>query len=187
MVTTLACSAWVRFPPLATAKKVYKNSDDFSPSLHKVTKNGARHDNLRDPASPLSSKTLINTNTGHAIYGETQCKCKEWLRTQTPNYRLLNIEPSRILTLVSETRSQILLQLINQGLANLIKCAFSRCPQNQIQPSAKARPAGRRPRCCRPSRGRSGSRTGSSSTRSAGSGAASRFRSTPRAGKSFRP
>ena len=54
-------AAQVRFPSLALAKKVGKNSNVFSPSRHKVVdhKNGTRHDNKCDLASPLSSYRYI--------------------------------------------------------------------------------------------------------------------------------
>ena len=52
-------------------------SDGFSPSQYKVVgeRNGARH-YLRDLASPCSIN-YDNNITRHAIYGRTQCACKE--------------------------------------------------------------------------------------------------------------
>ena len=61
--------ARVHFPPLPKAKESVQNSDGFSPSPHKVVgnKKGARPDNLRDLAPPLSRKK--HSYTSHAIYG----------------------------------------------------------------------------------------------------------------------
>ena len=52
-------------PAISKSKKVCKNSDGFSPSRHKVVghKNGARHNNLHDLASPLSRKNILKLST----------------------------------------------------------------------------------------------------------------------------
>ena len=71
MDSTLACCAGGLglIPAVGKSIKMCKKSGGFSPSRHKVVghKNGAKHNNLRDLASPLKSSKNKQKQVGQQI------------------------------------------------------------------------------------------------------------------------